>query len=579
MNEVPHFTPASGPYEPEGFKVTPAGLFAVSTDSNGRPKRERICDTIRVTAISHDKFEKNFGRVVEFRNIKGDLVTTVIAARDFSSPGRIISTLQSLGLRIRPGKVRHAKLIEFLDQSTPTDIYITTTQRGWLDENNFVFFDDSVAGDKLVHFLGERAQGDTCVRGSLEDWNEHVCLYAVDNPLIMTAISLAFLGPLTEPLGIEPCALHLRGRGSRGKSTVATVALSVWCGPDKLRSWRGTDNGLEGTAEEHNGMLLGLDELGEVEGKYAAAASYMLINGTGKARSTARGSLVPTKKWAMSIISTGEFTFSAKLKEAGRIIMDGQLARFLDIRADAFRFGAFDTLHGHEDGRQFSAVLKESCARLHGVAGPEFVRRFLRNKSDAMSNIRRLVHDFHDRAERAFPGSGDGVLGRGRTKFAAIAAAGEIAIELGVVPWTRGEPSEASFAIFQRWREGYLKMTSGTALEESVEKLRAFLTANAHRIQDATPDAKTVDDPVAWRKLGYVYVSKEAWLEQISKEETPALLRYLHDQGLFEYGDGRNIASKLTGFANAPSRALKFSVSILDPEVSELSDLSEDPTF
>ena len=44
---------------------------------------------------------------------------------------------------------------------------------------------------------------------------------------------------------------------------------------------------------------------------------------------------------------------------------------------------------------------------------------------------------------------------------------------------------------------------------------------------------------------------------------------------LFEYGDGRNIASKLTGFANAPSRALKFSVSILDGEKSELSDVSD----
>ena len=29
MNEIPHFTPASG-YEPDGFKVTPTGLFALT---------------------------------------------------------------------------------------------------------------------------------------------------------------------------------------------------------------------------------------------------------------------------------------------------------------------------------------------------------------------------------------------------------------------------------------------------------------------------------------------------------------------------------------------------------------------
>ena len=95
------------------------------------------------------------------------------------------------------------------------------------------------------------------------------------------------------------------------------------------------------------------------------------------------------------------------------------------------------------------------------------------------------------------------------------------------------------------------------------------MTQNEHRIQDADIGAATIEAPIAWRKGGYFYLPKQTWEALFTKEQTRETLRILHDKGLFEYGDGRNLGSKLSGVENGPSRALKISEKIRDVRVSE----------
>lgn len=514
-----------------------------------------------MTATTQDQKGNGIGRLVEFNSVLGDQRKIVIDARRFASGSSgIIAELLSLGLLIEWGARRKALLLSALELWLPENRCVTTSRRGWLDHNGFILPDSSAMGSRAVHYTGRDDLRAAPVQGTLDSWNFYIGEEAVDNPLMMTAISLAFLGPLIEPLGLEPCGLHLRGHSSSGKSTIAAVATSVWFGPDGLCRWRATDNGLETIAESRNSLLLVLDELAEIDGKAADAAAYMLGNGEGKARSTARGNVIPQARWAMTILSTGEISFRAKLAEAGRQIQAGQIVRFLDVPADQGRFAAFDSLNGRSSGR-------------------EFVRRLLPQKDRVLFEARDVMGQFHDCVERMYPGSGSGVMGRGRARFAAIAAAGECAADLGVVTWVGGAAFEASIKIFQLWRDGYLKTGNEGTQDRSVSILQEFFIQNEHRIQDVGADAALIEDPVAWRKGGYFYLSKTSWDLLFSKEQTRETLRRRHDKRLFEYGDGRNIASKLTGVANAPSRALKFSVSILDAGMSELSDLSEEPVF
>ena len=578
MNAIPLTSLSPESSVPEGFKLMHDGLYSVRVDEDGNPKFDRICDWICVTATTLDQKGNGIGRLVEFNSVFGDQRKIVIDARRFASGSSgIIAELLSLGLRIERGARRKTQLLTALEQWLPSNRCLTTSRRGWLDHNGFILPDSSAMGSHAVHYTGHDDLRTAPVRGTLDSWNFYIADEAVDNPLMMTAISLGFLGPLIEPLGLEPCGLHLRGHSSSGKSTIAAVSTSVWFGPDGLCRWRATDNGLETIAESRNSLLLVLDELAEIDGKAADAAAYMLGNGEGKARSTARGSVIPQARWAMSILSTGEISFRAKLSEVGRQIQAGQIVRFLDVPADQGRFAAFDSLNGRSSGREFSDILKHQCTLWHGTAGPEFVRRLLPQKDRVLFKAREVMGQFHDCVERMYPGSGSGVMGRGRAKFAAIAAAGECAADLGVVTWFGGAAFEASIKIFQLWRDGYLKTENEGTQDRSVAILQEFFIQNEHRIQDA--DATLIDDPVAWRKGGYFYLPKTSWDLLFSKEQTRETLRRLHDKRLFEYGDGRNLSSRLFGVENGPSRALKFSVSILDGEKSELSDVSEEPVF
>jgi hypothetical protein len=168
---------------------------------------------------------------------------------------------------------------------------------------------------------------------------------------MVAAVSLAFAGPLLEPLSMDGGGLHLRGASSRGKSTVQRVAVSVWGSPRFLHSWRATANGLEGVAAACNGSLLALDEIGEISGRDAGAAAYMLANGAGKARAMRSGAARAAVRWRVAVLSSGEITLADKMAEAGGKAAAGQAVRLLDVAADDRAHGAFDTCTAHRTAR------------------------------------------------------------------------------------------------------------------------------------------------------------------------------------------------------------------------------------
>ena len=83
---------------------------------------------------------------------------------------------------------------------------------------------------------------------------------------------LAWPVPILNLLGHEGCGFNFYGHSSRGKTTLAKAAASVWGkgdSPGFVRSWRSTANALEATAALHTDTLLVLDELGVVDAREA----------------------------------------------------------------------------------------------------------------------------------------------------------------------------------------------------------------------------------------------------------------------------------------------------------------------
>jgi putative DNA primase/helicase len=124
------------------------------------------------------------------------------------------------------------------------------------------------------------------VSGTLKAWQAMARL-AVGNSRLVFLLSTAFAGPLLQLVGVEGGGVHLVGSSTVGKTTGLKVAGSVWGGGGLngyIRTWRATDNALEGTAVAHCDTLLCLDEMAEVDSRTAFRTAYMLPNGQGKAR-------------------------------------------------------------------------------------------------------------------------------------------------------------------------------------------------------------------------------------------------------------------------------------------------------
>jgi uncharacterized protein (DUF927 family) len=258
----------------------------------------------------------------------------------------------------------------------------------------------------------------------------------------LLAVSTALAGPLLALANQEGGGLNLFGTSSRGKTTIAQAAASVWgrgSSPGFVRAWRATANGLEGIAASATDTVLILDELGVVEARDAAAAIYGLANGTGKARAARDGSLRDPKTWRTLILSTGELPIEGKLAEdKGRRARAGQLVRMLYIPADrGAGFGVFDDGGVDGDASNIADDLKRAAVVNYGTAGPEFVRRLLKRDAEAAARDLRLVID--EFVKSRIPVGADGQVIRAAQRLGLIGAAGELARTLSICPWREGK--------------------------------------------------------------------------------------------------------------------------------------------
>ncbi len=158
--------------------------------------------------------------------------------------------------------------------------------------------------------------------------------------------------------------------------------------------------------------------------------------------------------------------------------MAGQELRLLDLPADAGAgFGAWEALHNIASPAAFSDAIKSACAAHYGHAGPAFVRGLVADRAHWEGEAKRLAKAFVAKATQ----DGDsGQANRGAARFAAVAAAGEMAAALGIVPWRADEAEAAALACFNAWVAGFGR----TGLREHrqiLERVRNAIQAGQSR--------------------------------------------------------------------------------------------------
>jgi uncharacterized protein (DUF927 family) len=338
----------------------------------------------------------------------------------------------------------------------PDDSFcILADKIGWIAENAYVLPDVQFGSDlsQKIFFNG----GDDNPHrhsGTLAEWQHHVGKYCQGNPLLVFAVSYALTGPLLKLCGIEGGGVHIYGKSSSGKSTCATVAGSACGGGGHrgyLRQWRATHNALENTASMHNDNLLILDEISQANPDTVSQVAYMLANGQGRERLKSDATKRQQYTWLLNFLSTGELTIDDKIEENGRYkALTGQTVRVIDLPIDeGTGANAFQELHGLKSSQNLSETLTRNSCRYYGTP----LRAFLRNLcgKDMPLHITTLHKSIDRFLSENCPEGASGQVRRVLNKFALIAAAGELAVSFGILPFNHLEAWRSAGHWFKVW--------------------------------------------------------------------------------------------------------------------------------
>lgn len=416
----------------------------------------RFCSPLVVSAETRSAIGEDWGRLLEIVDRDGRTKAWSMPMAMMAGDGTAYrERLLSLGLVMTPGKFARDALQEYIATARPGYKARCVSRTGW-QGRTYVGAVQNHGESGERHILQTGAQIDHAYRraGTLDDWREKVARLARGNSRLIFAISAAFAAPLLHPAVAEGGGFHFRGGSSTGKTTALTMAGSVWGGggvQGYVRTWRATSNGLEGVAAIHSDALLCLDEMGQVASQEVGPIAYMLANGVGKARAGRAGENRPAAEWRTLFLSSGEISLADKMAEdgKGRRSQAGQEVRIVDIAADAGAgHGLFEDLHGFDNGERFSDHLRLATAQNYGTAAPAFLDLLADKFDDIAPLVTRYRNEF---VQENCPNGADGQVSRVAKRFGLVAAGGEMAAALKVVPWEPGEAMQAAATCFADW--------------------------------------------------------------------------------------------------------------------------------
>lgn len=355
-------------------------------------------------------------------------------------------------------------------------------------------------------------------------------------------MSAAFASMILTPCCAESFFLHFYGASSQGKTTLLDVAASVFGDHSYTRTWRMTDNGLEGLAMAHNDLCLFLDEISECDPHKIGAMSYMLVNGSGKTRANSQGLTHRVMRWKLGGISTGEEPLADVIKSTGRAPKAGQLLCILSIPAIPVGnpYGLFEDIHDFDSPADFSIHLKNAVRKYHGAAFQAFVESAIKD----YDNIIGFYDSEMDKAKKEYlPARASGQDVRAFKTFVTCGVGGLLATKYGITGWDANDLMRSIMLNYNAWLEA--KGGVGNQEEkQALSQIRLFFEKYGYsRFQYLSGETPADDRPMHERAGFYTYrngetifyVFKNYFDEVVAKGlELRFVKSLLRSRGIFE---------------------------------------------
>ena len=437
ISRQPPFVVVRREYKTRDGTVRAPGVYFEETGPDGSTSLAWICSLLEVVGLNRSTDSEDWGILLRITDSDQVVHEWPMPASLLAGRGdEMRAELLGLGLQISPTKTARDRLSEYI-QTWRTDLrYRCVDRLGWHDDT-FVLprqvFGPETFGDEVL-FQHQHARDIPKFEqaGTMDGWRAEVAAPALGNDRLILALATAFAGPLVRLIGEESGGLHLFGPSSTGKTTALRCACSVW--GIRHASWRASDNALEPVAAAACDGFLPLDETGQAAPRVLAAAAYMLAAQMGKARMSRAGNRNrATLRWTLLFLSTGELPLTATLAAAGIPAQAGQQVRMIELPADAGAgLGLFQELHGSADPDAFARRLRDASERHRGHAAPLFLEHLVADRAAAVAMVRATMEKW---LLRHLARGAAGQVSRVASRFALIAAAGELASVWGILPW------------------------------------------------------------------------------------------------------------------------------------------------
>ncbi|MCX7208451.1 MAG: DUF927 domain-containing protein [Proteobacteria bacterium] len=384
--------------------------------------------------------------------------------------------LNSKGLEVASGRAAREKLADYLQSQGSQTRYHIANQSGWKC-GAFLLPTGEVIGTpdcKIYYPASVEHKSKFAQVRTIEGWRNNVGSLARGNNLAMTSVACSLAGPVLALIGArDGIGLHFHGETSTGKSSCADVGASIWGSPEHImQSWDGTSIGLTNSAEFSNSIMLYLDEIGAGKAQHMGGIIYTMLNGVSRTQGRKDGGNRTSRRWLLTLISTGEVPMSQYLSEGGQTSRGGQEIRMLDVPVGSGKYRAFDCIHQAKDGAEFSIALTNAARSHYGTVGREFVAWLIANKGSVDGHVKAC----QDRMLAELPDHVAAPVKRATRKWGILAAALVMASEAELTGWSAEESYQAVRAIWQKWLDDF--GLSSRDDERLIEQVENFLESN-----------------------------------------------------------------------------------------------------
>lgn len=370
--------------------------------------------------------------------------------------------------------------------------------------------------------------------GDLAAWQHAVRPFIPGQPLVRFALALSLVGPLLRfvPKDFDNPIVEYVGPPERGKSTVMTLAASVWAGNPGSKtggadSWSLTINATDPLRSMRADNLLALDEGGEMPGdtprekQNAAEKLIFRFSSTGHKRRMGDGAMSPHTRGVL--LSNTNVPLAANFANAARETRDALLSRIVTIEIGEDRpFGVFTKVpEGFKSSEAASRALRQAAEIGYGAAGRAFVARTVAAINKDQIVIEKMLAEKLAEEESYLD---DLVLpSRIRKTFALVSVAGLLGQRYGVIPKSWGSIRHAVRIVASRAAAGHPLARQPSALD----RVRSYLKDNEAGIVDAAALSKPLNQAAFDRAAGFRHVDRNGQVEIMIP--TPRFQRDLHD--------------------------------------------------